>query len=194
MGRDTRGQMLDTAIELFRRHGYNGTGFRQVVAESGAPRGSMYHHFPGGKAQLGTEAVTRAGQITEDLMNKTLDRDDVIGGFRKIWSLWIDYVESGGFAGCPVLAVAVESHPESPELTAAAAAAFDSWVRAYKAPLDRAGIDEEEAYNLGLLCLSAIEGATGLARARGDREPLERVADQLAAILRDRIEQSSPTS
>ena len=74
------------------------------------------------------------------------------------------------------------------------AAAFESWVRAYKAPLDRAGIDEEEAYNLGLLCLSAIEGATGLARARGDREPLERVADQLAAILQERIARASPTT
>jgi AcrR family transcriptional regulator len=194
MGRDTRNKMLDTAIELFRRHGYNGTGFRQVVAESGAPRGSMYHHFPGGKAQLGTEAVTRAGELTADLMNKVLGGDDAIAGFRKVWSLWIDYVESGGFAGCPVLAVAVETHPEAPELPAAAAAAFESWVRAYKAPLDRAGIDEEEAYNLGLLCLSAIEGATGLARARGNREPLERVVDQLAAILQERIARASHPS
>jgi TetR/AcrR family transcriptional repressor of lmrAB and yxaGH operons len=90
--------------------------------------------------------------------------------------------------------VAVESHPEAPELTAAAAAAFESWIRAYSAPLGRAGIDEQEAYDLGLLCLSAIEGATGIARAKGDREPLERVADQLAAILQARLAQAAPTN
>ena len=197
MASDARRRMLETAVELFRRHGYNGTGFRQVVAESGAPRGSMYHHFPGGKVQLGTEAVALAGEMTEALMKHQLDRadvDDVVEGFEKVWSMWIRYVEDSGMAGCPVLAVAVESHPEAPELTATAAAAFESWVRAYAAPLARAGIDEEEAYNLGLLCLSAVEGATGLARARGDREPLERVTQQMAAVLRSRLAESSTTA
>ena len=193
MAPDRRRQMLDTAIELFRLHGYNGTGFRQVVAESGAPRGSMYHHFPGGKVQLGVEAVTRAGKLIADLYAERFMKYDFVTAFEKNWSWWVDHVEEADFAGCPVMAVAVESHPEAPELTAAAEAVFDSWVAGYKGFLKRAGMDPDEAEDLGLLIISAVEGATGLARASRSREPLERVGRRIAAIIRARLEEASPT-
>jgi AcrR family transcriptional regulator len=194
MARDRRRQMLDTAIELFRLHGYNGTGFRQVVAESGAPRGSMYHHFPGGKVQLGTEAVALAGQLIHDyILKKILDEaDDFVTGLEAIWSWWIDHVEKAEFAGCPVLAVAVESHPEAPELTAAAAAVFDSWVAAYRSRLERSGLDHEEAQDYALLIMSALEGATGLSRADRNRETLERVGRRIATIIRARLSDLQP--
>ena len=187
MAPDRRRQMLDTAIELFRLHGYNGTGFRQVVAESGAPRGSMYHHFPGGKVQLGVEAVTRAGKVIEEIYAEKFMKYEFVAAFEKNWKWWVDQVEEAGFAGCPVMAVAVESHPEAPELTDAAAAVFDSWVAGYKAFLERAGMPADEAEDMGLMIVSAVEGATGLSRAHNSREPLERVGRRIAAILRARL-------
>ena len=60
---DTRTRMIVSATELFREHGYSGTGFRDVVEHSGAPRGSIYHHFPGGKAELAEEAVRMASDV-----------------------------------------------------------------------------------------------------------------------------------
>ncbi len=62
-GLDTRTRMIISATELFRENGYSGTGFRDVVAHSGAPRGSIYHHFPGGKTELAEEAVRLAGDV-----------------------------------------------------------------------------------------------------------------------------------
>ena len=59
MGTDSRERMVRSAAYLFRERGYSGTGFRDVIAHSGAPRGSIYHHFPDGKAQLAEEAVRR---------------------------------------------------------------------------------------------------------------------------------------
>ncbi len=187
MPADTRRQMVDTAIQLFRLHGYNGTGFRQVVAESGAPRGSMYHHFPGGKTQLGVEAVTSAGAYVEQLMKEKLDTEDVAAGIAAVWSWWVRNVKRAGLAGCPVLAVAVESHPEAPELTAAAAAAFDAWLAAYSDALQRSGMGKDEADDYALLILSALEGATGIARAHGDLATLKRVGDRVIALIRARL-------
>src|SRR2546430_14507300 len=80
LARNSRQRMLLSAVELFKRHGYNGTGFREVVAHSGAPRGSIYHHFPGGKAQLGSEAVAFAGEFSNAFIAQKLDRADVVAG------------------------------------------------------------------------------------------------------------------
>src|SRR5262245_17893436 len=63
MGTDSRERMVRSAAYLFRERGYSGTGFRDVIAHSGAPRGSIYHHFPGGKVQLAEEAVKYAGDF-----------------------------------------------------------------------------------------------------------------------------------
>ena len=60
MAAGTRERMVFSAMQLFRRHGYNGTGFREVVAHSRTPRGSIYHHFPEGKAELGVDALDLA--------------------------------------------------------------------------------------------------------------------------------------
>jgi AcrR family transcriptional regulator len=179
--------MLDTAIELFRQNGYNGTGFRQVVAESGAPRGSIYHHFPGGKTQLGVEAVEQAGRFIESLIDRKLDRDDVAEGLESMWTWWVEHVRKANLGGCPALAIAVESHPEAPELTAAAAAAFASWIAAYRRGLERAGLPRRDAQPFALLILSALEGATAIARAEGDMKPLQDVGGQVVAALRARL-------
>ena len=57
--------MIRSAALLFRENGYSGTGFRDVIAHSGAPRGSIYHHFPDGKEQLAADTVEWAGAVIE---------------------------------------------------------------------------------------------------------------------------------
>jgi AcrR family transcriptional regulator len=71
--------MVDSAIELFRQHGYKGTGLRDVVAHSGAPWGSLHHYFPGGKEQLGVEALELAGDAIEAAFrNSAQEGDDFV--------------------------------------------------------------------------------------------------------------------
>src|SRR4030081_3788169 len=110
-------RMVASATELFRMHGYNGTGLRDVIAHSGAPRGSLYHHFPGGKAELGRAALALAGDFIGHGFRSAFEAGDVVAGLALCLSQWTAYVEAGGFqAGCPVLAVAAESHPDAPDL------------------------------------------------------------------------------
>src|SRR5256885_6584997 len=112
MPRNARTRMLDSTVQLLRHHGYNGTGFREVVAHSGAPRGSIYHHFPGGKAQLGSEAVSFAGEFSNAFIARKLDREDVVAGLESFWRAWTRAVEASDYQeGCPIVGVAAESHP-----------------------------------------------------------------------------------
>src|SRR4051812_49001651 len=60
---DSKKRMVESAALLFREQGYSGTGFRDVIGHSGAPRGSIYHHFPGGKSELAAETVRYAGEV-----------------------------------------------------------------------------------------------------------------------------------
>src|SRR5215471_14393324 len=67
---DSRSKMIAAAAELFRQRGYHAATFSDVVTKSGAPRGSTYFHFPGGKQELAREAIARAGDEMEELVDE----------------------------------------------------------------------------------------------------------------------------
>ena len=67
---DSRVRMIEAAVELFRRKGYHATAFSDVVRESGAPRGSIYFHFPGGKEELAGAATEAAGDEIVELVGR----------------------------------------------------------------------------------------------------------------------------
>jgi AcrR family transcriptional regulator len=193
LARDTRSRMVFSAAELFRQHGYNGTGFRDVVAHSGASRGSIYHHFPGGKAELGMSAVALAAEFIDAGIAQGLQADDLVAGFESFWGWWTEYVEASHFqAGCPGVAVAVESHVEAPELAVAAAEAFGRWQSTVASALRNAGVADPEAKDMAALIISGVEGATVLCRAAGNREPLARAGRQLARVLRELLSRVPP--
>ena len=189
MARDTRNRMLDSAIELFRRGGYAGTGFRDVVAHSGAPRGSIYHHFPDGKVQLGVEALELAGDRMEDVFRQgAKEGGDFVAGFEWVWSWWTGYIAGDDFeAGCPVAGVGLDLHPDTPELRETVDRVFDRWQRSIATGLQFFGVEENEARGLAALIIAAQEGATLLAIAKRSPEPLEQVGRCLADLLRARL-------
>ncbi len=180
--------MVRGATQLLRERGYTGTGFREVIERTGAPRGSIYHHFPGGKAELAREAVDHAGEVAGAAIDDSLAAGDPIGALRAFVELWrADFVRSGGRAGCPIVAVAVEAHDEAPELLDAADGAFRRWQRAFAGSLSRAGVGRTRAARLAALVVSAVEGAIVLSRARRDPQPLLDVTRELEATLREAI-------
>src|SRR5215212_8498635 len=98
----SRQRMVVSAALLLRENGVNGTSFGDVIEHSGAPRGSIYHHFPGGKAELVEEAVRYAGAY----VGATIERSggDPIAVLRDLTSFWRATLEGSDFrAGCPVV-------------------------------------------------------------------------------------------
>jgi AcrR family transcriptional regulator len=183
-GENTREKMVRGAAELLRQRGYSGTGFREVIEITGAPRGSIYHHFPDGKAQLAGEAVEYVGAIARDAISGPFEDADPIGALRTFVALWRrDFERSGYRAGCPIAAVAVENQDEAPQLLDAAASAFEQWRVAFADCLRRAGVAEGRSESLAVLVVSAVEGAIVLSRAERDSAPLLEVAGELERAI-----------
>jgi AcrR family transcriptional regulator len=188
MTASTRERMIKSAIHLFRRQGYSGTGFREVIAHSGTPRGSIYHHFPGGKAELGVEAVRSAGEASDRLLGQLVDARDPAAGVDAYLSWWARYLESSDFrAGCPIVAVAGETHPDAPELGRAAGEVFARWETTLAAAFRRAGMARGRARSIASLVIAAFEGATVMARARRDTRPLYEARREIRRLIEDAL-------
>ncbi|PKK13884.1 MULTISPECIES: TetR/AcrR family transcriptional regulator [Thermomonospora] len=185
MATDSRERMVRSAAYLFRERGYSGTGFRDVIAHSGAPRGSIYHHFPGGKVQLAQEAVRYAGEFLNAGIEKAMEGGDPAAAVDAFVGWWRGVLIKSGFrAGCPVAAVTVECHDEVPQLAEAAAAVFDRWQDTLATGLANAGIPDARAARLARLIVAAVEGATLLCRAHRDVRPLDDVVAELKELTR----------
>lgn len=185
MATDSRTRMVQSAALLLRERGLSGTSFRDVIEHSGAPRGSIYHHFPEGKRQLVREAVEMSGGWVGDAIAHLDESGDPIATLHAFLGVWADILRASDFrAGCPVVAVSVEANDDEPEVTEAAAAAFRRWTRELAAGLERSGLEAEGARRLATLTVAAIEGAVVLCRAERSTQPLDDVGAELEASLR----------
>ncbi|WP_320668996.1 TetR/AcrR family transcriptional regulator [Patulibacter defluvii] len=178
---DARNRMIHAAVPLLQRCGVLGTAFSDVLAKSGAPRGSVYHHFPGGKAQLAEEATSHAGRAISAGLAATL-ADDPLAAIDRIVDLWREIARASDYdAGCAVAAGALDPDPDS-GARPAAAAAFADWQRQIAAALVAHGVDDESAAAFAATAVAAIEGAVILARAERSDRPLRQVAATLRQV------------
>ncbi|MEV0146682.1 MULTISPECIES: TetR/AcrR family transcriptional regulator [unclassified Nonomuraea] len=181
-GAETRDRLLDATQELVETGGYFAAGLNQVIAASGAPRGSLYFHFPDGKDQLVGESVRRAGQsigtALEELAGSSPSPAEFVHDVLR--HLGDRLEESGWRKGCPVATVALEMAAASDPLQETCSEVYASWEAALRSRL--AG--HPDADDLAVTILAMIEGALLLARTHRSREPLSRVARQVTALLR----------
>lgn len=174
--------MIVSAALLQRERGVPGTGVPEVLAHSGAPRGSVYHHFPDGRAQLAQEATAYAAGQLADGLDKLLEErsfTDVLDAFAESW---IGVLEGEEFAaGCPVAAGALD-HTAGSGARQAAADGFDRWTKSIERALQRSGVASDRAHLLALTAISAFEGAIILSRAKQSIEPLKAVTATLREL------------
>jgi AcrR family transcriptional regulator len=180
---DARQKMIESAALLFSEHGIQGTSFTDVLAHSGAPRGSIYHHFSGGKTQLVEDATRWAGEFTIAGAVAAVERRDpiaAIGSFRRHWSKVLRASDFGG--GCPVASAALEGSHE-PTARDIAGEVFADWQEVIADGLRRRGVAAARAHSVATLLLASIEGAIVLCRAQQSLRPLERVSDELELVM-----------
>jgi AcrR family transcriptional regulator len=184
MARDTRARMVRSAAKLFREHGYDGVGFREIVADAGAARGAIYHHFPGGKADLAEEVVREVGTSIDALLARLPAAggpEATVDGLVRAVSRAL--ADPSRPPGCPVAAVAMGAR-EDDRLLAAADEVFSRWVDAIAEPLRQAGVRKADADAYAVTALAALEGALVLSRARRSTQPLQQVGTDLRRSVR----------
>jgi TetR/AcrR family transcriptional regulator, lmrAB and yxaGH operons repressor len=182
-----RERMINSALVLMGEQGIEATSFSQVLEHSGAPRGSIYHHFPGGKSQLAVEAAELEGTEIRAAIEHSLSErglSETLAMFGEMFRRRVkDQPER---LGCPVAAAAL-ARPEDPALAAAATAAFQSWEAPIAAALRDEGVSKADAETFAGLVVSTVEGALIRARAAGDQAPLDSAVaglqQALAALL-----------
>jgi AcrR family transcriptional regulator len=176
-----RTRLVVGAADMLRRRGMHATSIREVARHSGAPLGSTYHYFPGGKDQLVTEAVRYAGYTVTRALAERLAAGPV-EGLRSFLALWRDVVISTDHrAGCPVLAVAVQES-DAPAVEAAAEV-FRTWEALLATSLQEYGVTVTRARRLAALVVAAVEGAVAVCRAERSTRALDDVAVELDALL-----------
>jgi AcrR family transcriptional regulator len=185
-----RERMIVSTALLIREKGARATSIDDVLAHSGAPRGSVYHHFPGGRDQLLREATDFAGGYVAARIDRAESALELLDSLIEEYGEQL--VRSDYRAGCPIVAVAVEAGDPGSDLHEHAAAAFAGWQTLLAERLTAAGVAAGRADELAVMAIAAVEGALIIARARRDAGPLETVHRQLRDLVRAELDEGRP--
>lgn len=170
----TKDRILDVSTVLFRRQGYAGTGLKQIVAEAGAPFGSLYHHFPDGKQQLGEEVIRTSGAMYLQLFVSVADASpNIATAVRRLFEGAAATLAETDYAdACPIATVAMEVASTNETLRQATADVFESWIEELVVRLRAGGLTRRAARPLALTVLCGLEGAFVFSRSLRSTEPM----------------------
>lgn len=190
---NTKERIMTASAELFRRNGYTGTGLKQIVAEAGAPFGSLYHFFPGGKEQLGEEVIRHSGMLYTQLFDIFITpAEDIVSGIEAAFAGAAVTLRETDYAdACPIATVALEVASTSEPLRKATADVFTAWIDKGTEAFQRFGLSEEDSRKLTIAVITSLEGAFVLSRSLRDVEPLAIAGEAAVATARQLMKAAS---
>ena len=180
---DSRKKMVRSAADLIGSQGLNATSLSDVLADSGAPRGSIYFHFPGGKRELAEDAMRwTSDQVIEHMRASSASTaPEVLHHFVALFQHVVEATD--GAAGCAVAGVTIDVPAGEDGLLVVARQAFHDWATVLAQQLKDVGVDEARASGIAVLTVASVEGALILCRAEGGRAPLDAIAEELLRLV-----------
>ena len=177
-----RARMVEGAVRLLATKGVEGTSFAEVLEATGSPRGSVYHHFPGGKPELLHAALDLASERGLAAMEATRGQPSevVIERFLALWRGLLD--RSHLSAGCAVVAVTVASNAD--DLLDHAGTIFRTWTELLTDLCVAGGMDMDSARQVAVTVIAATEGAVAMCRAERSKKPFEDVETVLLSVVK----------
>lgn len=185
---DTRQRIVGATTELLRQRGYQATSIKDITTAAAATVGSLYHFFPGGKAELVATVVAEAGAAYQQLFELiTAELDDPADAVGTFFAEAADALEESGYVDiCPIGTIAAEVASTDDDLRRATATVFSGWEVAIAARLGRGGLAPDEATALATSVIALLEGSFILARSGRDADPV-RTAGRHARALVDAV-------
>lgn len=176
--------MVQAARQLIRERGYNATAFSDVLERSGAPRGSVYFHFPGGKTQLGIEAAESHAHEQVAIIDQAADQADSAA---QIIERYVDLGREGMVGsnygrGCGVAPLVTEgATQESADVAETARRSFSEMIDRLAFHFVAIGIDRAPARELAHAVIASVQGAMITSRALRSPEPYDAVRTVLVS-------------
>ncbi len=181
----TRDRLVDAMLHALRTRGFHGVGLSELLVEAQAPKGVLYHHFPGGKTELAVAAIEFViHQITQRL-RLLFDRheDPALALTEWMTDAQKMLLGSGYEVGCPLATIALESTAEDRAIRQAVAQGFEAIRATLKDALTASGLDCARTDSLAALIVSAYEGGLIQARVAGSHKPFQDTSLMLLDIL-----------
>lgn len=186
MGKSTSHErILKTASKLFQIQGYHATGLNQIIIESRSPKGSIYHHFPGGKEQIALEAVHFTSEIVQEKLKTLLTSiADPIEAIQSVVQHLADnFGRPEDIEGVPIGLIALETSAISENLRSACSDAFRSWQDLFKKKLLDNGYSISDSTELSIVIQCMLEGALTISVTHNNNEPLIILKAQIPRFL-----------
>lgn len=180
---DSRARIVETTARLLRVQGYNATGLNQIIEESEAPKGSLYHYFPQGKEELATEAMQLAGRQLLERIEQLFDHQPDSAMQMLVEQAILDLEGSDFRDGCPIATVSLETSSFSSSLQGVCSHTYTKVQELVKAWLLHLGAPPERVEDLSILVFAAYQGAIMLSKVHHSSEPLKRVVPQLKQLI-----------
>lgn len=186
----TRERLIAAMAAALQRRGFHGTGLSDLLAAAQAPKGVLYHHFPGGKTALAVAAIEATVARVARALDQLIERkDDPVAALRAWLAGAQKQLEAGAFErGCPLATVALESTADDTQIRAALATGFALLRARLARALALAGLGPARARQLAALTVSAYEGALMQARVAGSVEPMAETSLGLLALLQHAVD------
>jgi len=182
--------IIVAAVRLFRKQGYASTGLLEILAESGAPRGSLYYHFPEGKAGIGVAAIQAAGTTLlttlRELATEAKNPADLVARYFDMVAGWME--QSSFRDGSPFTTIVLETVPQNAQHREAADTVMTSWAEFLAGELRAAGVSGQKAGRLGYFTLAALEGALIQSRVKRDKAPILQAAQYVRLLYAEAME------
>lgn len=180
---DTRSRILAAAQRLFRKRGYHATGLSDILALAQAPKGSLYHHFPGGKEAIGVCVVADMAEGLLQLLAGSRARSTE-AMLLQVGAQLTTVVEKTDFEICTLFAAFTAERKSSPELGKAVAGAYAAFAAAIQARLLADGFTARAANEIALTVTALIEGGSMLSQVHRDSTAFRLSVKQAAALCK----------
>ena len=182
---NTKENLIETAAKLFETKGYHATGLNEILAESGAPKGSLYYHFPKGKEQLALAAIYSEGEkiklnVQTSMQNIEHPVDAIVSIIEYIATV-IDSDQK--FKDMTISLIALETYLTSDVLRNACLEIYTSLENLYAEKLIKSGMNKENAIKLGSVITEMIEGGIIYSLVKKNGNPLRLIAEQIPKLL-----------
>jgi len=187
---DTRERIVEATAALFMQQGYSASGLKSIADVGQATTGSLYHFFPGGKAELAAATLRYSGARYEELVTAIIDAaPDPVTAMRDCFAAAAELLRATDYVdACPIATVALEVASSNEPLRLVTAEIFDGWLRAATERFEAAGIPADRAQDLGTLFIAALEGGFLLSRAAKDATAMERLGRSVVCLVASELD------